>query len=127
MMKAAAKKAEETAPLMDFSVTEESKDDYEQRAKTVVSYYKNRLVSKIIQTLFGIFCIVMTPMAGPLGSVLFISAIFYFIPDGLVKLITAAYRLVHSNDYILSKDKNYHMDKSYLGMVMDVVRRKGIY
>jgi len=125
LIKAAEKRAEETAPLMDFSVTEEYEDDYSRRAKDVVNYFKNQLVSKIIQTLFGIFCIIMTTHIGPVGSVLFIAAVFYFIPDGVIKGIFAAYRLAHSKDYICAK--NYHLDKNYIGTVMEAMRKKGIY
>lgn len=116
-----AKREAETAPLMDFSVTEDSPDDYGERYKKIKNYYRSCIVGKISQFLFGVFCIVMTTRLGPLGSVVFIAALFYFIPDGLIKGIVYINRYIHATDYVLAKD--YHVDNHYLQIVLNRFRK----
>ena len=113
------KKAVETEPLIDFKATELHADNYEEKAKIIKSYYRNQLITKIFQLLFGIFCIVMTVHIGPFGSVFFAVALFYLIPDGLTKIFTFANCFIHYKDYVTAED--YHVDNGYLRIVMNAI------
>lgn len=115
------KHQEEISPLIDFSKTEEEPDDFNQKSETVKKYFREQLIGKISQLLFGIFCIIMTVHMGVIGSVFFIAAIFYLIPDGFIKTIVFSYRLLHHTDFVTAKD--YHVDNHYLQIVVQKFRK----
>lgn len=116
MKKAEEVKEEQTAPLIDFSKTEESPDKFDEKAELIHKYYSEKIFSKVVQLLFGIFCIFMTVHTGAFGLVLFIAAIFYLIPDSLTKLVVFLKRYKHYKDYVEADD--YHVDNHYLQIVL---------
>lgn len=121
--RAIEKRAEETAPFIDFNETEEYSDTYDKQAKQIRSYLHHQMIGKFAELVFGIFCIAMTPFTGPFGCLLFVTALFYLIPDSLVKGSTYFHRVLHYKDYIVSSD--YKLEDFYLKVVMDTMRRKG--
>lgn len=110
-------KEEQTAPLIDFSKTEEKPDNFDEKAALIHKYYAEKIFSKVIQLLFGLFCIFMTIHTGAFGLVLFIVAIFYLIPDSLTKLVVFIKRYRHYKDYVEADD--YHVDNHYLQIVLN--------
>lgn len=122
--KAEEMKEEQTAPFIDFSKTEESPDKFDEKANMIHKYYSEMIFSKIIQLLFGVFCIFMTVHTGAFGLVLFIAALFYLIPDSIIKLVVYIKRYKHYKDYVEADD--YHVDNHYLQIVLNAfMRNKG--
>lgn len=116
------KKEEETAPFIDFSKTEEYADDYDTRKKSVKKSFIEQLISKLAEIFFGVVCVIATPMAGPIGSILFMAAIFYFFPDGIIKGIVLIHRLRHYEDYVTHKETR--INQNFVRVVMNAMGNK---
>lgn len=112
-------------PIIDFSKTEDTSFDYVQRGKDVKAFLKNQMQTRLLEFLIGILFIILTTKTGVLGSILFMVAIFYLIPDGLIKSIVYIYRYRHFEDYIESND--YKVNGGYISIVMNAIRKKGVF
>ena len=112
-------------PIMDFSKTEDGSYDYIQRGKEVKAFLKNQMQTRLLEFFIGILFIFLTTKTGVLGSILFMVAIFYLIPDGLIKSIVYIYRYRHFEDYIESND--YKVKGGYISIVMTAIRKKGVF
>lgn len=112
-------------PIMDFSKTEDTSFDYVQRGKEVKAFLKNQMQTRLLEFFIGILFIFLTTKTGVLGSILFMVAIFYLIPDGLIKSIVYIYRYRHFEDYIESND--YKVSGGYISIVMTAIRKKGVF
>ena len=123
----AAVEASETdvQPIIDFSKTEDTSFDYVQRGKEVKAFLKNQMEMRLLEFFIGILFIVLTTKTGVLGSILFMAAIFYLIPDGLLKSIIYIYRYRHYENYIESND--YRVTGGYISIVMSAIRKKGVF
>ena len=112
-------------PVMDFSKTEEAPDNYAQKGKQVKDFLRNQMQTRLLEFFIGILFIFLTTKTGVLGSTLFMVAIFYLIPDGLIKSIVYIYRYRHYEDYIESND--YRVTGGYISIVMTAIRKKGVF
>ena len=122
---ATADSESDVQPIMDFSKTEDSSFDYAQRGKDVKAFLKNQMQTRLLEFFIGILFIFLTTKTGVLGSILFMVAIFYLIPDGLIKSIVYIYRYRHYEDYIESND--YRVTGGYISIVMTAIRKKGVF
>ena len=115
---------ENTEPLIDFSKVEDGYD-YEKRAKEVKDYLKNQMQIRLLEFIIGIAFLILTTKTGPLGAILFMVAIFYLIPDGLIKSIVYIHRYRHYKDFVESRD--YKVNGGYVTIVMNAIRQKGVF
>ncbi len=122
---AAADSESDVQPIIDFSKTEEGPDNYSEKGKQVKDFLKNQMQTRLLEFFIGILFIVLTTKTGVLGSILFMVAIFYLIPDGLIKSIVYIYRYKHYEDYIESND--YRVTGGYISIVMTAIRKKGVF
>ncbi|MBO4858408.1 MAG: hypothetical protein J5527_07830 [Treponema sp.] len=115
---------EEVKPLIDFSKVEDGYD-YEKRAKEVKDYLRNQMQIRMLEFVIGIAFLILTTKTGVLGTFLFMYAIFYLIPDGLIKSIVYIHRYRHYKDFVESND--YKVNGGYVTVVMSAIRKKGVF
>ena len=123
----AAKTVSESAeekPLIDFSKVEDTYD-YDKRAREVKDYLKNQMQIRMLEFVIGIAFLILTTKTGSLGAILFMAAIFYLIPDGLIKSIVYIHRYRHYKDFVESND--YRVSGGYISIVMSAIRKKGVF
>lgn len=119
-------KIEKESPVIDFSSIDENSDkEYVAKAKEVKANIIAQLEIRVLELIGGIACLILTTKTGVLGTFLFMAAIFYLVPEGLVKSIAYLFRLRHYEDYVESND--YKVSGGYLTVVMDAIREKGIF
>ncbi len=122
--KTVSETTEEVKPLIDFSKVEDGYD-YEKRAKEVKDYLKNQMQIRMLEFVIGIAFLILTTKTGSLGAILFMAAIFYLIPDGLIKSIVYIHRYRHYKDFVESND--YRVSGGYISIVMSAIRKKGVF
>lgn len=120
-----SKTESDITPIIDFNKTEEFKDDYEETAKQVKADLFNQFQIRLLELIIGIAFILLTTKTGVLGTFLFIAALFYLIPDGLIKTIMYFIRYRHYEDYV--ENKNYKINDNYIEVVMTAIRKKGVF
>ena len=123
----AAKTVSESAeekPLIDFSKVEDTYD-YDKRAREVKDYLKNQMQIRMLEFVIGIAFLILTTKTCSLGAILFMAAIFYLIPDGLIKSIVYIHRYRHYKDFVESND--YRVSGGYISIVMSAIRKKGVF
>ena len=91
----------DTSPVVDFDDSEDEKKlAYEKSIQEKKIFFANCLISNITKLVFAAVCFIFTTKTGVLGTFLFVIAIFYFLPIGLIITIVYAYRMAHVKDYI---------------------------
>ena len=122
--KTVSETTEEVKPLIDFSKAEDTYD-YDKRAREVKDYLKNQMQIRMLEFVIGIAFLILTTKTGSLGAILFMAAIFYLIPDGLIKSIVYIHRYRHYKDFVESND--YRVSGGYISIVMSAIRKKGVF
>ena len=88
-------------PIMEFDDTEdEKKIAYAKNLQEKKIFFTNCLISNITKIVFAIICFIFTQKTGVIGTFLFIIALFYFLPIGVIRTIVYAHRLIHVKDYV---------------------------
>lgn len=122
--KTVSETTEEVKPLIDFSKSDDSYD-FDKRAKEVKDYLRNQMQIRMLEFVIGIAFLILTTKTGVLGTFLFMYAIFYLIPDGLIKSIVYIHRYRHYKDFVESND--YKVNGGYVTVVMSAIRKKGVF
>lgn len=117
------KEDEKLSPLVDFSA-EDQNDDYEEKAAAVKKKFKTDLFAKGLELILGIICIYFSNKTGVIGTLLFIAAIFYLIPDGLVKGIVLISKYRHYKDFVTAGSP---VKGSYIKDMMENMLHKDLY
>lgn len=93
-------KDEETSITQFDDSEDEKKLAYEKSIQEKKIFFTNCLISNLTKLVFAIICFIFTTKTGVLGTVLFIIALFYFLPIGVIRTIVYAHRLAHAADFV---------------------------